>query len=93
LTYHFWEDDYTWREGVISLPLGIEANGAHAICLTGYTDSDAMHRDGYFTFKNHWGEEWGHNRADKGFGSLPYRYFLREAIEAYAFVVSGSTSG
>jgi C1A family cysteine protease len=84
-TYHFWEDDFTWRSGVISLPLGIEPNGAHAICLIGYDDDDATHQDGYFTFKNHWGEEWGHSRPDKGFGSLPYRYILREAIEAYAF--------
>jgi C1A family cysteine protease len=93
LTYHFWEDDYTWRSGVISLPLGIEPNGAHAICLIGYNDDDATHRDGYFTFKNHWGEEWGHTRTDKGYGSLPYRYVLREAIEAYAFEAESMDAG
>ena len=82
-TYHFWTDDYAWREGVISLPLSIAPDGAHAICLVGYRDNDADHADGYFIFKNDWDTTWGHGRPDPGFGSLPYRYVLKEAIEAY----------
>lgn len=82
-TYHFWTDDFAWREGVISLPLGIEPDGAHAVCLVGYRDDDANHRDGYFIFKNSWDTTWGYGRPDPGYGSLPYRYVLREAIEAY----------
>ena len=54
-TYHFWTDGYAWREGVISLPLGIKPDGAHAVCLVGYQDNDATHQDGYFIFKNSWG--------------------------------------
>lgn len=82
-TYHFWTDDYAWREGVISLPFNIEPDGAHAICLVGYRDGDATHGDGYFIFKNSWDIQWGYGRPDPGFGSLPYRYVLKEAIEAF----------
>jgi C1A family cysteine protease len=82
-TYHFWTDDFAWREGVISLPLGIAPDGAHAVCLVGYKDDDATHRDGYFIFKNSWDKTWGYGRPDPGYGSLPYRYVLKEAIEAY----------
>jgi C1A family cysteine protease len=83
-TYHFWTDDFAWREGVISLPLGIEPDGAHAVCLVGYRDNDATHGDGYFIFKNSWDVQWGFGRPDPGYGSLPYRYVLKEAIEAYS---------
>ncbi|MDX6498040.1 MAG: hypothetical protein QOG23_1300 [Blastocatellia bacterium] len=82
-TYHFWTDNYTWREGVISLPFRIKPDGAHAICLVGYKDNDATHSDGYFIFKNSWGTNWGAGRPDQGFGSLPYRYVLKESIEAW----------
>lgn len=82
-TYHFWEDGYVWREGIISLPIRIGHNGAHAICLVGYKDSDDHHRDGYFIFKNSWGTAWGAGRRDPGFGSLPYRYVIKEGIEAW----------
>jgi hypothetical protein len=82
-TYHFWTDNYTWREGVISLPFRIKPDGAHAICLVGYKDNDATHSDGYFIFKNSWGTNWGAGRPDPGFGSLPYRYVLNEGIEAW----------
>ena len=82
-TYHFWNDGYVRREGIISLPLGIHSDGAHAICLVGYEDSGKDHGDGYFIFKNSWGELWGGSRPDRGYGSLPYRYVLKEAIEAW----------
>ena len=86
-TYHFWTDDFAWREGVISLPIGIEPDGAHAVCLVGYRDFDASHGDGYFIFKNSWNKTWGYGRPDPGYGSLPYRYVLKEAIEAYTLDV------
>ncbi len=82
-TYHFWTDNYTWREGVISLPFRIKPDGAHAVCLVGYKDNDATHSDGYFIFKNSWGTNWGAGRPDPGFGSLPYRYVVTEGIEAW----------
>jgi hypothetical protein len=87
-TYHFWTDDFGWREGVISLPLGIKPDGAHAICLVGYKDDDATHGDGYFIFKNSWDVTWGFARTDPGYGSLPYRYVIKEAIEAFTFKVT-----
>ncbi len=86
-TYHFWTDGYAWREGVISLPFGIKPDGAHAVCLLGYQDRDDTHGDGYFLFKNSWGENWGAGRRDPGYGSLPYRYVLTEAIEAWSIEV------
>lgn len=82
-TYHFWTDGYAWREGVISLPFLIKPDGAHAICLVGYKDNDATHSDGYFIFKNSWGRKWGVNRSDRGYGRLPYRYVIKEGIEAW----------
>ena len=87
-TYHFWTDPFAWREGVISLPFRIRYDGAHAICLVGYRDSDSSNSDGYFTFKNSWGTSWGAGRPqDPGFGDLPYRYVLTEGIEAWVFEV------
>ena len=86
-TYHFWTDAYAWSEGRISLPIQIEPDGAHAICLVGYKDNDASHSDGDFIFKNSWDTTWGVMRADKGFGSLPYRYVIQEAIEAWIIEV------
>ena len=84
-TYHFWTDDFAWREGTISLPLAIEPDGAHAICLVGYRDYGEDHGDGYFVFKNSWDTRWGYGRPDPGYGNLPYRYILKEAIEGYTF--------
>ena len=86
-TYHFWTDPYAWREGIISMPFTISYDGAHAICLVGYRDSDSSHSDGYFTFKNSWDQNWGAGRKDPGFGDLPYRYVLTEGIEAWTFEV------
>jgi C1A family cysteine protease len=83
-TYPFWTDGYVWREGILSLPFGIKPDGAHAICLVGYEDRDDTHADGYFIFKNSWGTKWGAGRRDPGYGSLPYRYVLSEAIEAWS---------
>jgi hypothetical protein len=82
-TYHFWNDPYVWREGIISLPVGIKPDGAHAVCLVGYEDDDDTHQDGYFIFKNSWTNAWGAARPDTGYGSLPYRYVISEAIEAW----------
>jgi len=86
-TYHFWTDDFAWREGVISLPINIQPDDAHAVCLVGYRDNDATHSDGYFIFKNSWDIQWGYGRPDPGYGSLPYRYLLKEAIEAFTVEV------
>jgi C1A family cysteine protease len=86
-TYHFWTNDFAWRDGIISLPLEIEPDGAHAICLVGYRDDDATHSEGYFIFKNSWDMLWGFGRTDPGYGSLPYRYVLKEAIEAFSLGV------
>lgn len=41
--------------------------GGHAVLLVGYDDSKQL-----FKFKNSWGTGWG----DKGYGYLPYEYYL-----------------
>ena len=82
-TYHSWVDGFAFREGIISLPIRIKPDGAHAICLVGYEDRDDTHSDGYFLFKNSWGRAWA-LRGHAGYGMLPYRYVLTEAIEAWS---------
>ena len=57
--------------------------GQLAAVVTGYRDADGTHGDGYFIFKNSWDVVWGYGRPDPGFGSLPYRYVIKEAIEAF----------
>ena len=81
--YHFWVDGFAWATGQISVPFQVNPNGAHAICLVGYKDNDASHSDGDFIFKNSWGTNWGVQRPDKGFGSLPYQYVIQNGIEAF----------
>jgi C1A family cysteine protease len=52
--------------GIIPLPNN-EVIGGHAILIVGYDDSTKM-----FKFKNSWGANWG----EKGYGYLPYDYYL-----------------
>jgi hypothetical protein len=48
-----------------SLPVGVEVDGGHAVCLCGYDDTNRA-----FRFKNSWGPGWG----DKGYAWLSYDY-------------------
>lgn len=87
-TYHFWNTGSSRSDGTITLPIGgNERDAAHAICLVGYKDNDDTHTDGYFVFKNSWGTRWGVERRDQGFGHLPYRYVIREGIEAWTITL------
>lgn len=67
---------FSARNGLIEMP-GEPASfcGNHAILFTGYGDDERI-----FRFPNSWGEKWG----DKGFGKLPYGYFDKYGIEAFA---------
>ena len=57
----------TARGGRIRMPDPSDSiEGSHSFLVIGYDDST-----GFLKFKNSWGVNWG----DKGFGSLPYKYF------------------
>jgi C1A family cysteine protease len=58
---------YNTINGVIPLQSG-PIIGGHAICIIGYDDNKKL-----FKFKNSWGIKWG----DKGYGYLPYDYYLK----------------
>ena len=49
--------------------------GGHAICVTGYNDTQNL-----ITFKNSWGKSWG----NKGYGYLSYRYIVDFLWDAWA---------
>ncbi len=51
--------------------------GGHAVTLVGYDDSKEA-----FLFANSWGEAW----ADKGFGWIDYKWFLKTAKVAYILI-------
>ena len=53
--------------GVIPLPDKNKVMGGHTILLVGYDDDKKL-----FKFRNSWGILWG----DKGYGYLPYDYYL-----------------
>ena len=58
--------------GLILYPRNEESViGGHAITLVGYNDNK---ENGCFLFKNSWGLDWG----DKGYGWIPYKYFIRQ---------------
>jgi C1A family cysteine protease len=58
---------YNDIKGVIPLQSG-DIIGGHAIFIVGYDDNKKL-----FKFKNSWGMYWG----DKGYGYLPYDYYLK----------------
>lgn len=58
--------------------------GGHAVCLAGYDDSMMIKNSEYnietkgaFLFKNSWGTDWG----DKGYGWIPYDFFLHKLAD------------
>lgn len=58
---------YSGLNGNIPLQNG-KIIGGHAILIVGYNDIKKV-----FKFKNSWGPKWG----DKGYGYLPYDYYLK----------------
>lgn len=58
--------DCNKAKGVIQMPKG-KKTGGHCVALVGYNDVTKL-----FKFKNSWSAAWG----DKGYGYLPYAYYL-----------------
>lgn len=66
------ESEETEKTGVVPMPDFYESPiAAHAITLIGYDDTT-----NHFKFANSWGVDWG----DKGYGYLPYNYFINQNI-------------
>jgi len=84
-TFAAWDYPSTTLTGDISLPLpGDNADGAHAVLLTGFEDNAALPGGGAFSFQNSWGKTWGaRGRYGPGRGTLPYAYVALYATEAY----------
>ena len=72
----FEEIFYTDETGYIPYPANPNMiYGGHAICVTGYNDSQNI-----VTFKNSWGKGWG----SRGYGFLTYRYINDFLWDAWA---------
>ncbi|MFW6247277.1 MAG: C1 family peptidase [bacterium] len=65
------------NNGLVELPKRNQSElGGHAICVVGYDDEMKV-----IKFKNSWGTRWG----KRGYGYLPYKYFKKYCIMAWAF--------
>lgn len=53
----------------------------HAVALVGYRRDSQFSGNGYFIFRNSWGENWG----DHGYGYMPFEYVLRYANDLLAY--------
>jgi hypothetical protein len=47
----------------------------HAVALVGYKSDASFPGNGYFIYRNSWGEKWG----DQGYGYVPFEYVLQYA--------------
>jgi GNAT superfamily N-acetyltransferase len=75
-----------WRSapatGLIPMPArGVQPSGSHCVTLCGYDDGGKV-----LKFSNSWGTNWG----NIGFGFLPYSYFERYQLEAWALAARGA---
>lgn len=77
-TYSFWSDAEICRSGQISLPLGEDPAGGHAVLLVGYDPAEES-----FIFRNSWDLTWAYeSRYGPGYGALPYQYIRQDGWEA-----------
>lgn len=85
-TFPSWDFGTTAETGDITLPFPGEASdGGHAICLAGYLLDTAAPGGGRLIFRNSWGKTWATNsQAAAGYGTLPFEYVKKYALEAFA---------
>jgi hypothetical protein len=53
----------------------------HAVALVGYKRDPLFPGNGYFIFRNSWGEDW----CDHGYGYMPFEYVLKYANDLFAY--------
>jgi C1A family cysteine protease len=62
-------------KGDVPYPVGDTQIGGHAVLAVGYDDNYKIgFEKGAVKFQNSWGDAWG----VRGFGYLPYRYFVED---------------
>ncbi|MGA2785788.1 MAG: C1 family peptidase, partial [Candidatus Bathyarchaeia archaeon] len=53
----------------------------HAVALVGYRSDSQFPGNGYFIYRNSWGETWG----DHGYGYMPFEYILKYANDLFVY--------
>jgi len=87
LVFNSWLHSHaTQQTGKITMPLpGEEPQGGHAMLVVGYQEDTSAPGGGYLILRNSWSSEWaGHSPEAPGHAVMPYSYFERFAMEAYA---------
>jgi C1A family cysteine protease len=86
LTFPSWDFATTAETGDITMPFPGEASdGGHAICLVGYVVDVSAPGGGRLMFRNSWGTTWAKkSQAAAGYGTLPFEYVKKYALEAFA---------
>lgn len=85
-TFPSWDFQTAAETGDITLPFpGESSDGGHAICLVGYVVDANAPGGGRLIFRNSWGATWAKkSQAAAGYGSLPFEYVKKYALEAFA---------
>ncbi len=85
-TFPSWDFGTTAETGDITMPFpGEVSDGGHAICLAGYLLDGAAPGGGRLIFRNSWGKTWAtKSQAAAGYGTLPFAYVKKYALEAFA---------
>ena len=85
-TFPSWDFGTTAETGDITMPFPGEASdGGHAICLVGYLLDTTAPGGGRLIFRNSWGKTWAaKSDAAAGYGTLPFEYVKKYALEAFA---------
>ncbi len=86
MTFPSWDFGTTADTGDITMPFPGEASdGGHAICLVGYLVDPTAPGGGRLIFRNSWGTTWAKkSQAAAGYGTLPFEYVKKYALEAFA---------